>query len=204
VPQPNAPPHASLLEVFLYVYLIFINSYDSCSNYGTDWRMQVSNPVIKTRWHSLGSSQPFVQLVPKAHGGTQDVRVWSTSQGYRCTLGKEMWYLLTRGLVGLIADVKFLQKINNSSPSMIVNGPAPGLVTISTALFRPSNRVDLCILGNVVRQGRGQFSSETLRTGSMPTMLSLSRSSCYSFLIALLGISSKTHKTCNYTNAWRN
>jgi hypothetical protein len=112
-----------------------------------------------------------------------------------------MWYLLTRGLVGLIADVNILEKIQTLVPPGIVKGPAPGLVTISTALFQPSNRVDLCILGNVVRQGKGQFSSEALGTGNMSTVLSLSRSSCYSFVIALLGISSKTNKTCNYTNA---
>ena len=109
VPQSNAPPRASLLEVFHYVYLIFINPYDSrCSNYDADWTIQGSNPVRGNRrisspkrvdilWVPLNL---FFQLVPRAHGGAQDVRVWSTSHDCSCTPEKEMWYLLTRGLIG--------------------------------------------------------------------------------------------------------
>jgi hypothetical protein len=50
VPQSNGPPRASLLEVLHYVYLIFINSYDSrCSNYDADWTIQGSDPVRSNR-----------------------------------------------------------------------------------------------------------------------------------------------------------
>jgi len=77
-------------------------------------------------------------------------------------------------------------------PPGIVNRPAHGLVTIPTAFSRLNSGVALGMLGNAVRQGRGKFSTSAVRTGSTPTMLPLSRSSCYSFLIALLGISSKS------------